>query len=177
MEILDSFKIKDDMEIIIRFANEIDLDSIIKIESICFPKEEAASESSFRERFKVFPENFLVAEIKNDKKIIGFINGCTTDKPDLPDILYEKASLHNKNGDYQTVFGIDTLPDYRRQGVGEHLMKSLINITKNRGKKGIVLTCKDYLIHYYEKFGYKNKGVSKSCHGGAKWNDMLLLFD
>ena len=153
-----------------------DLDTIIEIESICFPKEEAATEKSFRERFESFPENFLVAEIKNEKKLIGFINGCTTDKPDLPDILYERADLHKKDGDYQTVFGIDTLPEYRRQGVAAHLMNNLINLSKKRGKKGIVLTCKDYLIHFYEKFGYKNQGVSKSCHGGAKWNDMLLLF-
>ena len=176
MEILDSFKIKENIEIIIRFAEKKDLDTIIEIESICFPKEEAATEKSFRERFESFPENFLVAEIKNEKKLIGFINGCTTDKPDLPDILYERADLHKKDGDYQTVFGIDTLPEYRRQGVAAHLMNNLINLSKKRGKKGIVLTCKDYLIHFYEKFGYKNQGVSKSCHGGAKWNDMLLLF-
>ena len=177
MEILDSFIIKNDLEVIIRFATKNDIDSIVNIESICFPKEEAASETSLKKRFEVFPENFLVAETKKDKKLIGFINGCTYNKPDLPDILYDDANLHDKNGEFQTIFGIDTLPDYRRQGVGEHLMKALINLTKKRGKKGLVLTCKDYLIHYYEKFGYKNKGVSKSCHGGAKWNDMLLLFN
>ena len=177
MELLDEFKIKDNsIDIIIRMAEENDLDKIIEIESICFPKEEAASEQSFKERFKVFPENFIVAEIKDEKKVIGFINGCTTDKPELPDILYEKANLHVRDGDYQTVFGIDTLPDYRKKGIGTHMMNALINLTKKRGKKGIVLTCKDYLIHFYEKFGYKNQGVSKSCHGGAKWNDMLLLF-
>ena len=176
MEILDTFIIKDNLEIIIRFADKKDMDYIPEIESICFPKEEAASEESLKKRFEVFPENFLVAEIKNEKKLIGFINGCTTDKPELPDILYEKAELHNKNGDFQTVFGIDTLPEYRRQGVGEHMMKALINLTRKRGKKGLVLTCKDYLIHFYEKFGYENKGVSKSCHGGTKWNDMVLLF-
>ena len=176
MEILDTFKIKDDLEVIIRFAEKKDVDTIIQIESICFPKEEAASEKSFRERFATFPENFLVAELKKEKKLIGFINGCTTDKPDLPDILYEKAELHKKDGDYQTVFGLDTLPEYRKQGVAAHMMNELIKLSKKRGKKGIVLTCKDYLVHYYEKFGYKNQGVSKSCHGGAKWNDMLLLF-
>ena len=176
MEVLDTFKIKDKLKVIIRLAEKKDVDTIIKIESICFPKEEAASDKSFRERFATFPENFLVAELKQEKKLIGFINGCTTDKPDLPDILYEKAELHKKDGDYQTVFGLDTLPDYRKQGVAAHMMNALINLSKKRGKKGIVLTCKDYLIHYYEKFGYKNQGVSKSCHGGAKWNDMLLLF-
>ena len=176
MKELDSFKIKDDIEIIIRFADKKDIDIIIEIEAICFPKEEAATEKSFRERFKVFPENFLVAEIKKEQRLVGFINGSTTDVPDLPDILYEKAHLHKKDGDYQTVFGLDTLPEFRRQGVGAHLMNALINLSKRRGKKGIVLTCKDHLVHYYEKFGYKNQGVSKSCHGGAKWNDMLLLF-
>ena len=130
MEVLDSFKIKDDLEVEIRMAEKKDLDTIIEIESICFPKEEAATPKSFRERFEVFPENFIVAELKNEKKLIGFIDGCTTDVPDLPDILYEKANLHKKDGDYQTVFGIDTLPDYRRQGVGEHLMKALINLSK-----------------------------------------------
>ena len=69
MEILDSFIIKGDLEIIIRFANKDDIDKIIEIESICFPKEEAASEKSLKERFEVFPENFLVAEVKKDKKL------------------------------------------------------------------------------------------------------------
>ena len=26
-------------------------------------------------------------------------------------------------------------------------------------------------------YGFEFQGVSKSCHGGAKWNDMLLIFD
>ena len=51
MEALDTFKIKDDLEVIIRFTEKKDVDTIIKIESICFPKEEAASEKSLRERF------------------------------------------------------------------------------------------------------------------------------
>ena len=93
MEILDTFVIKNDLEIIIRFANKNDIDTIVQIESICFPKEEAASEKSLKQRFNVFPENFLVAEIKKDKKLIGFINGCTTDQPELPDILYENSKF------------------------------------------------------------------------------------
>ena len=68
------------------------------------------------------------------------------------------------------------MPEYRKQGVAAHMMNEWINLSKKRGKKGIFLICKDYLVHYYEKFGYKNQGVSKSCHCGAKWNDMLLLF-
>ena len=55
-------------------------------------------------------------------------------------------------------------------------MESLIKLSKERGKKGIVLTCKEHLIHFYEKFGYKNMGKSNSVHGGAVWYDMLNLF-
>ena len=44
------------------------------------------------------------------------------------------------------------------------------------GEKGLILTRKDRLIHYYEKFGYVNLGVSESVHGGAVWYDMLLEF-
>ena len=159
----------------IRQANKNDLKEIVKIEKICFPKAEAASEKDIDERFEVFGENFLVAE--KDNKIIGFINGCTTDEPNLPDELYSNAKLHKPNGDYQTLFGLDVLPEYRRQGVAGKLLRSLIDLAKKRGKKGMVLTCNDHLIHFYESNGFEFQGVSKSCHGGAKWNDMLLIFD
>ena len=159
----------------IRQANKNDLKEIVKIEKICFPKAEAASEKDIDERFEVFGENFLVAE--KDNKIIGFINGCTTDEPNLPDELYSNAKLHKPNGDYQTLFGLDVLPEYRRQGVAGKLLRSLIDLAKKRGKKGMVLTCTDHLIHFYESNGFEFQGVSKSCHGGAKWNDMLLIFD
>ena len=40
---------------------------------------------------------------------------------------------------------------------------------------GIVPTCKDRLIHYYEKFGFVNEGLTeKSTHGGAEWYQMRL---
>lgn len=158
----------------IRQANIEDLNEIIKIEIICFPKEEAASEKVIRERFEAFSGNFLVAV--EDNKVVGFINGCTTDKASLPDKLYHDVKLHNPNGRFQTVFGLDVLPQYRNKGVAYELLKSFIELSKNRGKRGIVLTCKDYLVHYYEKFGFKHEGVSNSSHGGSRWNDMILLF-
>lgn len=159
----------------IREANRADLEEIIVIEGECFPVAEAAKEEDIRKRFYAFKENFIVAV--KDGKVIGFINGCTTDKPELPDELYHDTKLHNPNGDYQTVFGLDVLPEFRKNGVAEKLLNRLIELSKERGKKGMVLTCKDHLVHYYEKFGFKNHGVSDSSHGGAKWNDMILFFD
>ena len=68
------------------------------------------------------------------------------------------------------------LPDYQRQGIAADLMNHMIGDAKNKGRKGLILTCKDRLIHYYAKFGYKNMGVSESVHGGAVWDDMILGF-
>ena len=164
------------ISVTIRLAGPEDLDSIIKIEQGCFPPAEAATPESFKDRFAVFKDNFIVAEDTTNKKIIGFINGCTTDKAELPDELYHDAKLHKPNGEYQTVFGLDVLPEYRNRGVAGELIKFWIEISKKRNKKGMVLTCKDHLIHYYSKFGFKHQGVSKSSHGGAKWNDMLYIF-
>lgn len=157
----------------IRLATKEDLNEIIKIESICFPEAEAAKESDFQKRFDAFKENFIIAE--DNGKIIGFINGCTTDLPKLPDELYHNVQLHKKHGDYQTIFGLNVLPDYRRNGVAAQLMNYFIELSKERGKKGMVLTCKNHLIHYYEKFGFKHQGVSASEHGGAVWLSLIHI--
>ena len=133
-----------------------------------------SSKGKWFSKFDAFKENFIIAE--DNGKIIGFINGCTTDLPKLPDELYHNVQLHKKHGDYQTIFGLNVLPDYRRNGVAAQLMNYFIELSKERGKKGMVLTCKNHLIHYYEKFGFKHQGVSASEHGGAVWNDMVLIF-
>ena len=46
---------------------------------------------------------------------------------------------------------------------------------KENEVKGFVLTCKDHLIPFYESCGFRFKGVSKSVHGNAKWNDMVRI--
>ncbi len=87
-----------------------------------------------------------------------------------------KRDLHNANGAYQSIFGLDVAEAFRRRGVAAALMNRMIETARERGKKGLILTCKDRLIHYYEKFGYVNLGLSQSVHGGAVWYDMILEF-
>ncbi|AKN31068.1 GCN5 family acetyltransferase [Clostridium carboxidivorans P7] len=162
------------MEIKIRQVSIDDLNEIAEVERICFPKAEAAAKESFKQRIETFPESFLVAEV-NDK-IIGFVNGCIINETVICDELFEDSKLHVPNGHYQTIFGLDVIPEYRNQGIAAKLMNHMIETARSSGRKGVILTCKERLIHYYMKFGYKNKGVSKSVHGGAKWYDMILEF-
>lgn len=158
----------------IRNATGADVEEIIRIEAVCFPPAEAAQPDDVRARYAAFPENFFVYE--QDGRIAGFINGCTTDAPELPDALYHDASLHRPDGAYQTVFGLDVLPEYRKNGIGGQLIRHYVAVARARGKKGVVLTCKDHMIRFYERAGFTCRGVSASSHGGAKWNDMLIEF-
>ena len=158
----------------IRFARPEDLEALIQVEAECFPAAEAAGRESFQARLEIFPDSFLVAE--KDGQLVGFINGCVTDERTIRDEMYEDSSLHRPDGRYQSVFGLDVIPQERRRGIAELLMRTLIEDARKKGRAGMILTCKDRLIHYYEKFGYVNQGLSESVHGNAVWYDMLLEF-
>lgn len=162
------------MEYRIRGVKKEDLDAVTRVESECFPAAEAAGRESFRQRIETFPECFFVAE--KDGAVIGFINGCATDEKTIRDEMYEDSSLHRNDGAYQSIFGLDVVPKYRNQGIAAALMEHLITDAGKKGRKGLILTCKERLIHYYEKFGYVNCGISGSVHGGAVWYDMILEF-
>ena len=161
-------------ELVIRPALADDVTKVAYIEEKCFPKSEAATLKSFLERFMAFPECFLVAEI--DGMVVGYINGCVTSYDKLIDALYHNSSLHEPDGPWQTVFGIAVIPVHQHQGIARALMEHFKENAKNRGKKGILLTCKDEKIGFYESLGFTYDGVSASSHGGARWNDMILKF-
>lgn len=101
------------MDITIRQASIEDLDSISKVEESCFPYAEAATRTSLEQRIKTFSESFFVAELGGT--IIGFINGCIINKTVIYDELYKNSTLHIPDGYYQTIFGLDVMPDYRNR--------------------------------------------------------------
>lgn len=161
------------MGILIRSITMQDLNRISEIESICFPSAEAAPKASIAERIEAFGELFFVAETRNNTTI-GFIDGCATNSPVIYDEMFHDTKNHVPNGDNLAIFGLDVIPEYRNQGIGGMLMKHFIFVAKQQGRKAVILTCKDKLIHYYETFGYVNNGASLSTHGGAEWFDMTL---
>lgn len=90
--------------------------------------------------------------------------------------MYEKAEMHRENGDWQMIFGVNTIPAYRKKGYAGEIIKRAIADAREQGRKGLVLTCKERLIPYYAKFGFVNEGVSESVHGNVVWNQMRLTF-
>ena len=158
----------------IRTATTADLAQIAQIEATCFPAAEAATPSSFAQRLQTYPNHFWVLE--EDGRIVAFVNGMATDEPTIRDEMFADASLHNEQGDWQAIFGVNTLPEYRRQGRAARLLRQAAADARAQGRKGCILTCKDRLVHYYASLGYVSEGVSASVHGGAVWYDMRLTF-
>ena len=162
----------------IRLATMQDLDKITELEAMCFPPEEAADRESFQKRLEIFSNHFWLLEEENGrgKQLISVINGMVTDIPVLVDEMFADADMHKEDGEWQMIFGVETRPEYRRKGYAGLLMNQVIEDCREAGRKGIMLTCKEELIPFYEQFGYINEGISMSKHGGAVWYDMRLSF-
>ena len=159
----------------ITYAEEKDIAAIAAAEAACFPPAEAATEQEFVERIKYYGNHFWL--LYDADKLIAFVDGFVTNEPDLTDTMYENACMHNENGAWQMIFGVNTLPEYRKRGYAGELIRRAIADARQRGRKGLVLTCKDRLLAYYAKFGFVDEGVSeKSTHGNVRWHQMRLTF-
>ena len=160
----------------IRTAASADKDIIAAVEAECFPPAEAATAEQFSDRLKHYADHFLL--MFEDDRLIAFVDGFVTNERDLTDEMYENAALHDEKGKWQMLFGVNTVPAYRRKGCAGELIGRFITIAREQGRMGVVLTCTDRLIRYYEKFGFVNEGLTaKSTHGGAEWYQMRLTFE
>ena len=147
---------------------------IAAVEAACFPAAEAATAEEFAERLQQYGDHFWL--LWEGERLLAFVDGFCTDWPDLTDEMYADASLHRENGAWQMIFGVNTLPRCRCQGYAGLLLQRAIADARAQGRRGLVLTCKEKLLHYYAKFGFVNEGVSGSTHGGVVWYQMRLRF-
>lgn len=159
----------------IREATIDDLDAVTAVEAACFPPAEAATRGEFEERLKYYGNHFIL--MFEGKKLISFVDGFVTDEPDLTDEMYARAELHNEDGAWQMIFGVNTLPEYRCRGYAGQLIQTMIETARKQDRKGLVLTCKEAKIAYYAKFGFVDEGISEnSTHGNVVWHQMRLRF-
>lgn len=144
------------------------------MEAACFPAAEAATADSLRQRLACYPRHFWVLE--REGRIVAMLNGMVTDEADLRDEMYEDAALHREDGAWQMIFGVETHPDFRRQGCAGRLLRHAIEEARRENRRGLVLTCKERLLPFYGGFGFVNEGISGSVHGGVVWYQMRLTF-
>ena len=122
----------------IRHANMDDLAAISHVEKRCFPEAEAATEEEFRERLAAYADHFWLL-FDEDGNLVSFIDGMATDEPDLADEMYRNASLHRADGRWQMIFGLNTVPEHRGKGYAASLVRRLVEDSRAKGKKGVVL--------------------------------------
>ena len=70
-----------------------------------------------------------------------FVDGFVTDESDLTDEMYKNAAMHDENGAWQMIFGVNTLPDYRKHGYAGKLICRMASdaagfLTGNTNKDG-----------------------------------------
>ena len=151
-----------------------DLSAVAKVEKVCFPPLEAATEESFRERLKFYGNHFLL--LYKEDQLISFVDGFCTKEENLTDLVYEDASLHDEKGCWQMIFGVNTIPSYRRKGIATKMLTEFIRMAKEEGREGLVLTCKKEKIPFYSRLGFSLEGLSDSVHGNVEWYQMRLRF-
>jgi len=156
----------------VRYAKDCDVENLLEIERTAFPPSEAATEDGLRKRIATYPECFWILE--NSGAVLSFIDGLSTNREDLSDEMFEDASMHDESGCWQMIFSVATRISERGHGYASKVMEQVILDSKKRGKKGIVLTCKEHLIPFYGRFGFMGEGVSSSTHGGVVWHQMRL---
>lgn len=161
--------------LLIRNATIRDLDVITAVEAACFSPAEAATRDTLADRLHRYPDHFWL--LFEDETLVSFLDGFVTDLPDLTDDMFEHAELHDENGQWQMIFGVNTIPSRRRRGHAGTLIDCAIRDAERQGRKGVVLTCKDEMIPYYAKFGFITECKGLSRYAGIAWNQMRLRFD
>lgn len=157
-----------------RNAKIEDLEEILIIENQGFTPEEAATKSALIKRIEMINDTFIIAEL--NEKVVGYINGPVINQPFITDDLFESIDENPTTGGYVAILGLVVDQSQRNQGLAGKLLNEIEQRAKTHHRLGITLTCKEELIPFYEKYGYDNKGVSSSQHGGIKWFNLMKEF-
>jgi ribosomal protein S18 acetylase RimI-like enzyme len=154
----------------IRNVHIDDLPKLVEIEHQCFPNEEAATKEAFEKRIHTIPDSFFVAE--EDGEIVGLVNGPVIDTEFITDDLFSEIKVNPVAGGHQSILGIAVSPHFQKRGIAMALLEHHEREARTYKRETITLTCKEHLIHFYEKLDYINQGVSISEHGNVTWYNM-----
>jgi len=89
--------------------------------------------------------------LEENNKLVGFV-GLKGE-----DIEENVPAIFNK--DYALVTWIALIPRFRQRGMGSKLLRHCEEYIKKWKKKGIWLGCRDKVISFYIKHGYKKYGT------------------
>jgi len=135
------------IEYIIREFRLEDLQEVIYINRTCLP--ENYTPDFFVYHFREFPEGFLVAETNG--RVVGYIMTRI-------DRGFDYYSSHRAFAEKGHVISLAVLPNVRRKGIGEALLRRAVEAIEKRGIKEVYLEVRVSnapAINLYHKLGFK----------------------
>ena len=134
------------MDVLIRKAEERDLDQIAELEKVCFPEDPWSCASFYNEIVENDRTLYLTAW--DGEKIAGYMG--------IWEILDEGH-----------ITNVAVSPLYRRQGIGEKLIDEILRITSMHGIKSWTLEVRvdnEPAIRLYEKMGFRKEGLRRKYY-------------
>lgn len=156
---------------IIRNVSQGDWEAICRIELENFTAEEASSKEYLQDLVNKCPDTFLVAEIEGE--LAGYVVGPALSQRYLTDNLFHEVGKNAEQEGFIILTSLSISKTFQGQGIGTALLATLKDLAVAQNRKGISLTCHDYLISYYEVNGFTDEGESESNHGGATWYNLV----
>lgn len=154
----------------LRQIERADLDRVYKLEVASYPEDEAASREKLFYRF-IFAKRYFQCFVVEDK-VIGFVCGTKANETELTE---HTMSVHEKDGRHLMVHSVVIDGEYRKKGYGLRMMREYVERQrKERELLSIRLVCKQHLISFYSKSGFRLIGKSELEHGQDSWYDMAL---
>lgn len=155
----------------IRLAKPTDAPDIAQLEKACFSADEAIDLVALTKRLSIQP--FATWVFEQEGQVIACITGLYDEHEVWKDSRYFSAQPANPQGSHLFLLGVETHPDYQHQGLMNQLFERMLSDTQE--KKAIHLTCHRHLVPYYQRYGFKEKGVSPSKLGEGEWLDLVRI--
>ncbi|XXG99192.1 hypothetical protein Hte_005527 [Hypoxylon texense] len=82
---------------------------------------------------------------------------------------------HQADGKTVCLHSVAVHPKLHGRGLGKLIMKAYLQQQKgSAAAERCALICQNYLVRYYERFGFEHRGPSQSAFGGGGWHDMVI---
>jgi GNAT superfamily N-acetyltransferase len=149
----------------VRPADESDVDEIVRMETISFPPDEAASPPTIKMRQKIAGAYFVVVVNETaPRSPLGFINGtCILTE----EIHHDSMTNHEPSGNTLVIHSVTIDPSMRKQKLGSFMLKEYISMIARECHeiKRLLLLSKAYLLSFYASCGFQIVGLSNVEHG------------
>ncbi len=145
---------KMEKKIIIRNVEEIDIDDIVKLSKICFPKMEPWTGEHLKSHIEIFPEGQICVEYEG--RIIGASSSLIIDFNEYEDRhtydeITDNGYITNHDPDGMHLYGIAIMvhPDFRRLHIGTRIYEARKELVQRLNLKSFLVGGR---IPFYHKY-------------------------